>query len=99
MTFFTIRQIKEANKSAGMHWFEPATLRFFGSRIHKRVYYGKFFITSERCRWEGGDNRRLYSIRQANEDGSIDTVGEFQAYATKAQAVSAMHHFAKEEQS
>ena len=26
-------------------------------------------------------------------------IGEFQAYATKAQAVSAMHHFAKEEQS
>ena len=29
----------------------------------------------------GCDSRR-YTIREANDDGSIDTVGEFQAYAT-----------------
>ena len=34
--------------------------------------------------------RRLFTIREAHDDGDIDTVGEFQAYTTLAQAKKAV---------
>ncbi len=78
--------IREANRDAGFHWFDPETLRFFGSRISESTFDGRYFVTSE---WDGFDHAaRLYSIREAMSDGQVDTVGEFQEYATRAQALA-----------
>lgn len=75
-----IRQIEYANTSAGQHFFDPATMRFFRSKIASRsVINGRYFITSEQF---DASSPRLYTIRRANDDGTIDTVGEFQQYAT-----------------
>jgi hypothetical protein len=80
---FTIKSIKAANKAAGLHWFEPATMRFFKSRILTTVYGGRYFVTSE----QGPNGVRAYSVREVAEDGSsISTVGEFQGWATAPQA-------------
>jgi len=85
MTYFTIEQVKEANKALGHHWFEPATLRFFKSRVDGPVI-GNMFVSSERFNME----TRLYTIRRVNEDGSIDTVGKFQEYKSKEAALNAI---------
>lgn len=76
------------------HWFDPGTLRFFGSRVGSVAYEStdgrfRFFVSSERYRsmmpaWDG---RRFYSVRvQRVESGDIDTVGEFGAYASRREA-------------
>ena len=82
MFFFNVSQIKAANKAAGLHWFEPSTLRFFKSRVLSTVYGGRFFVSSE----QGPNGVRAYSVREASEDGEISTVGEFQGWATATQA-------------
>lgn len=70
------------------HWFDKDTLRFFGSRISKRVYpapNGTYFVSSER----NGDSPRLYTVRLAFLDAGkaeIRTVGEFQGFVTSAAA-------------
>ena len=64
-----------------IYWFEPGTMRFFRSRVSETVYPGGYFVTSE----QGPNGVRRYSVRQC-VDGSISTVGEFQAYQTAAQA-------------
>ena len=79
--FNTIDEIKQANKRIGHHWFDSNTMSFFNSKIESDVIYGKYFITSERCGLDLLASRK-FSIRIANEDGSIDTVGDFQQYAT-----------------
>lgn len=84
--FKTINEIKQANKNAGKFWFSPDTLRFFKSKIHNKVYGGRFFITSEQYDYNAP---RLYTIREASADGSIDTVGKFQEYQTLNQAIEA----------
>ena len=59
----TISKIKAANKAAGHHFFDRATMRFFQSRIERGLYQGKggvFFITSEQIHEDG----RTYSVRQ-----------------------------------
>ena len=92
MSYFTIDQIKRANHEAGQHWFEPYTLRFFKSRIHPTVYPGAHFVTSER----GPDERRLYSVRRATPDGSIETADKFQAFRTSRAAHNAAKRAGKE---
>lgn len=97
----TLEDIRRRNAALGHHWFSADTMRFFSSRVQERIYVAKdgraFFVTSERS---GGCNpgsydirytvpRRLYTVRVANLDGSIDTVGEFQQYTTGRQAHAA----------
>ena len=44
--FRTTDDVKAANREAGRHFFDPATMRFFNSRVHRAVYGGRYFVTS-----------------------------------------------------
>ena len=89
-----IEQIQRINAAKGFHWFEPDTLRFFRSRVAERGYtiddVFVYFVSSEQFvtyhpRYRV--DRRRYSVRVANMlTGDIDTVGEFQAYASRSGA-------------
>ena len=46
--YTSINQIISEAQSAGSHFFDEATLRFFSSRIQSKIYGGCYFITSER---------------------------------------------------
>jgi hypothetical protein len=89
--YFTIQQIKDANHAAGHHWFEPATMRFFKSRVSGPVI-ANMFVSSEQGPHQ---DRRYYTIRIAGDDGDIDTVGDFQQYTSKATALNAIKRIAK----
>ena len=83
MCYYTIDEIKAANKKAGRFFFEADTLRFFRSRILPGVIAGGFFITSEKdCL---GSDRR-YTVRLCKEDGDIETIGDFQQFSRADQA-------------
>ncbi len=86
--------IETGNRDAGCHWFDPDTLRFFGSRISEASFDGRYFVTSE-------DNfdrsARYYSIREAMSDGQVDTVGDFQEFATRAQALAGIARLKRED--
>lgn len=92
--YTTIAAIKEANRKAGHHFFEADSMRFFRSKIARGVIIaGRLFITSEQfVPSDGPPDPRRYSVRVAHDNGSVATVGEFQAYATLAEA----HRAAKE---
>lgn len=85
--FRTMADIKRANKAAGRHWFDKGALAFFRSKIEPKVYGGRYFITSEQ--FDDAAPRR-YSVRMAEPDGSISTVGEFQAYDGRGAAEDAI---------
>lgn len=86
--FTSIEGVKAANARAGYHFFEPSAMRFFDSRICPTLYGGRYFVTSEQFHGSNGHSEpRRYSIREAQYDGSIDAVGEFQAFGTRACAV------------
>lgn len=79
------------------HWFDPASMRFFNSRVCETTIrqspadpYLWYFVSSERCDWGDGHPRR-YSVRVFDtRTGSTDTVGEFQAYASRTGAEGAI---------
>lgn len=82
----TIDDIKDANKAAGLFYFEPDTMRFFKSRVLDFVAEGPggvFFVTSEK----NESRPRLYSVREFNPTSAdITTHGQFQEHDTAAQA-------------
>lgn len=88
--FLTIDEIRTANRESGHHWFDADTMRFFRSRVSGPVI-GNMFVSSENDRLGGG---RRYTIRRANDDGSIETVGEFQQYGSKPAALRAIRSMA-----
>lgn len=93
--FYSIEAIESANARAGRFFFSKDTLRFFQSRIGSRVYRGAsgwYFVTSERY---GLRYPRHYTVRKANPNGTIDTIGEFGDYDNRRTAHSAAAHFAK----
>lgn len=87
-------EVRIRNKAIGHHFFDPSTMRFFRSRVGNTIYGDKYFISSEQF-----DERspRLFSIRLVNPDGSIDTMGEFQEYSTRAQAMREVKRLLMEE--
>lgn len=85
-TFYTISEIKDANRAIGNYWFTKDSMRFFNSRVLPVVYCGHYFISSE----QDGTKPRFYTIRFAMSDGSIETVGDFQQYSTAGEAKKAI---------
>ena len=67
-----------------MFFFEKGAVRFFNSTILSRTY-GDFFVTGEQY----DDEPRRYTVRRIMPDGSIDSVGAFQAYPTRSEAFQA----------
>ncbi len=79
----TITEIKQRNRAAGFYFFEPATMRFFDSRVVPGTYTSKngelvYFITSEQFHGSAGSEPRKFTVRQFNiKTADIDTPGQF----------------------
>jgi hypothetical protein len=76
-------EIRRANRQLGHYFFSPETMRFFRSRVGREVIGGRYFVTSEQF---DEVSPRLYTVRRANDDGSIDTASEFQGFTTGREA-------------
>ena len=86
-TVHSISQIKANNARNGYLWFSKGAMRSFNTRIHDVVYGQCVFVTSERndipyC----APQPRVYTVRIAMADGSIETYGSLGDYATRSQA-------------
>lgn len=93
----TMSDIKRNARTLGSQWFGPGALRFFGSRVHSKVYPGakcSYFVSSERT--GPRETERRYTVRRAC-GGRIGTQGDFLAYKTSAQAHAAARKIAQRE--
>lgn len=89
-TFKTISEIKEANKSIGNKWFDAGAMRFFNTTIESDILHGRCFITSE---YMNEKYPKEYCIRMANDNGSIETIGQLCEYKSKDAAIDALNKF------
>tara|TARA_R110002110_G_scaffold83483_6_gene216682 strand:- start:2080 stop:2424 length:345 start_codon:yes stop_codon:yes gene_type:complete len=81
-----LNSIEQLNEEKGYHYFEEKTMRFFSSNAYETIYAGCIFITSEKFMSRHGNGPRRYSLRCIRENGTIDTIGEFQGYETFSDA-------------
>lgn len=85
--FNIIEQIIRANENSGRYFFSKGAMKSFNSRVHSNVYSGCVFVTSERNNMPySRPQPRVYTVRIAMEDGSIETYGNMGDYATRSQA-------------
>lgn len=85
MTFRSMDQIRQLNERQGEHFFDPASMKFFNSRVVSGVFAGGYFVTAERPDDPGEADR--FTIRQAvYPSGHVHTVGDFREFATLEQA-------------
>lgn len=91
---------------SGSHYFDRDTMRGFKSRLHSVMAGpdGWYFVTSEKheayTSYASINEPRKYSVRRlrinsAGDDLRIDTLGEFQQYATLDRARTAARRYAK----
>lgn len=99
--FSSIPALKAAAKNAGSHFFDKGAMRFFNSKIETGMLQGRYFVTSEQF---DDESPRLYSARIVTRDDDatpglmIDTLGDFQAFKSVAEAKVAIYeHFKSEE--
>jgi hypothetical protein len=102
----TKEQLKLRLTAAGSHFFDKATMRFFGSRLCEVLPTTPsghvYFVTSEaRPGFNGYAYRspagpRLYTVRVWDgESADTETIGEFQQYTNRRAAVNAAKRAAK----
>lgn len=75
MKTMTINDIKKAVRDTGSHWFDPDTMRCFGTHVYPTVYQGEggiYFVTGEDNYDRSG---REYKVRRFKGEG-IETIGE-----------------------
>lgn len=90
----TLEQIEQANRRLGHHWFDADTLRWFKSRLSPYIFGGRYFVSSERGDRYIWNGRRRYTVRRANDDGSVSTASEFGQFATMKGAQAAAISYA-----
>jgi hypothetical protein len=82
--------VSDIRKRHTGHWFDVDSRKFFKSRIGDTVYFGRFFISSEKF---NKGCTRIYTIRLATDDGNIKTVEVLKDYTSSRQALSALKKF------
>lgn len=91
---FLMREVKDANREVGQHFFDRSSMAFFNSRIEStNVIGGKYFVTSEQfVGSDGTRDPRKYTVRSVEtrgvERGAVKTADgtEFQQFHTKREA-------------
>ena len=83
--------IKMIAHNRGSHFFDPASMRFFDSRLAGTGYKlngDLYFITSEQFHDQSHHGERKYTIRvmRKNSDRGIEDIGGFQKYGDSASA-------------
>jgi len=97
MKFTSIEMIKMYSRTNGSHFFDPQAMRFFSSRVSSKLFGadGSVFVTSERHEHPFYEPLpRLFTVRQIDEKGLIETISKFQEFETQAEAFAFARNYA-----
>jgi hypothetical protein len=83
-TYSNISEIIEAHKAIDNHFIDKGAMKFFNSKVYPEIFHGNIFITSEK---QDDEHPRLFTVRCALTNGSIETLSKFQAFNSKQQAI------------
>ena len=87
--FTGVGAIEQANRDAGFYWFEPESMRFFGTKVLR--YFGAGVFTTHETDPMG---RGAWSIRVASADGNVTTFGQFHSFGDGRTATAAAKRLA-----
>lgn len=95
--FGSMEEVRAANAAIGHHWFDAATLEYWGTLVERfpagdvapdrALIAGEYFVTSEPD-FDGADRR--FTVRWVHASGAIETVGGFREHADRSAALAAL---------
>lgn len=94
-TWASVAEVADANRRAGHHFFDPDTIKFFSSRIETDIVGERLFIPSEQDETGFGklgkawDGERRFTIRIAEDNGQVHTIGQSGFFREAQQAYAA----------
>ena len=98
-TRWTVNAIKDAMRARGSHWFDPDTMRFFGTRVLPTVYQGPggvYFVTED-DQYDRALPKR-FTVRSFHETTKeIETMGKVGDHRTAEFAQEAAKRLAESE--
>lgn len=95
--FKTIEEIAQANQRAGQKWFSEGANDFFRTAYVSGVVAGRYFITREQCIIGNRVYPAAFTIRKAEDDGRINTIGSFNEMLTQEVAEKWLDRLVKDE--
>ena len=93
--FRSISHMKREVTDSGSFWFTPGAISFFGTVFYKLVD-GRFLVTEETTRPEGGRYRFVYFEREFSDERYDDVTSDF--YETLDEAIDAAREAARSEE-
>jgi len=91
--FTSVGALVNAVTDSGSHFFDPATLKYWKSRIANGMIGSRFFITSESMTGERGD--RVYWVRWVEESDVDQSILSVYSFETKFDSLTAARAFAR----
>jgi hypothetical protein len=91
MKKLTFNEMAALQAERNLHWFDKSSMNFFNTTLETQPNKINIFITSDRMEL---DMPKQYSLRWFNpETCNVETLGEFQAYDTIAEAREARKEY------
>lgn len=81
----TLTDVKRQNHELGHEFFSKGAKNFFQSKMESALIADKYFVTSERF---DSASKMLFTVRMALPNGAIKTMGTFQQFNTKSEAIA-----------
>lgn len=84
----TMEQAIKEYKKTGGNWFNNKEMTWWGCELVTGLLDGNYFISKE---WDAFKEKKLFTIRRFSDDfHNVETVGDFQAYVSKTNAIMAL---------
>ena len=73
--FYDVKHIIETNRENNHYFFNESTIEYMGTKFYPHVFHHCYFISSEMYPHQSPDAVEKYTIRRADKEGSVTSVG------------------------
>tara|TARA_A100001515_G_scaffold120665_1_gene103672 strand:- start:746 stop:1075 length:330 start_codon:yes stop_codon:yes gene_type:complete len=95
--FFDVKHIIDTNRENNHYFFMEHTIKYMGTKFYPHVFHHCYFISSEIYPHQDPDGVEKFTIRRADEEGSVTSVGIIGRFETLQEALDNIEEIIKED--
>jgi|TARA_R110001583_G_scaffold188564_1_gene350720 hypothetical protein len=97
--FMNVAHIAKTNRENNHYYFDEATVKYLQSKYYQHVFHYCYFISSEIYPHDApvSVGEELYTIRRADEEGSVTSVGPLGRFKTLKEALHNVEEIIKDD--
>jgi len=95
--FMDVGHIAQTNRENNHYYFAAATVKYLQSKYYQHVFHYCYFISSEVYPHHDPNGAELYTIRRADKEGSVTSVGPLGRFKTLDEALHNVEEIIKDD--